>query len=78
MTPHGKPTRRRVLITSIVLAIAPASLTFLFVMLRSNPDEGADIGGGLLVLAMACLGIVLGVAYLSIWYFRFRLKNSRS
>ena len=51
-------------VRSIAIALVPVAIAYALMLATTNPDEGANIGGGILVLFSIPIGLGLGGAYL--------------
>jgi ABC-type tungstate transport system substrate-binding protein len=56
---------RRVGIAALI-AVSPVALAFIFMASTNDPDEGANIGGGIAVLLSVPTGVLAGLIYLLI------------
>ncbi len=64
---HSGPSSWRWSISAaLVLAIGPAAVAYVVLKVISDADEGANIGGGLLVIGIFMLGSVLAIVYLGV------------
>jgi hypothetical protein len=49
---------------ALLIAIGPACVVWLIIVFTSDPDEGANIGGGLIGLAALVLGVAAAIVFL--------------
>jgi hypothetical protein len=49
---------------AVLVALSPVVLAYIFMVSTHDPDQGANIGGGIAVLFSVPLGIVAAVVYL--------------
>lgn len=63
------------IVTALDLAFGPAAVAYVALKLTTDADEGANIGGGLLVIGIFLLGSVVAVIYLAMQ--SARLMRSR-
>jgi threonine/homoserine/homoserine lactone efflux protein len=56
-------TLRRIIGLTVVIAIGPSVLWWLALVIFSDPDEGANIGGGIVGLILLLVSWVLAAAF---------------
>lgn len=61
----GRSPWRQPILVSLALALGPAAVVYVVLKVTSDADEGANIGGGLLVMGVLMLGCVMAVIYLA-------------
>lgn len=57
-----------------LIAVGPAFLVWLIILLTSDPDEGANIGGGLIGLAVLAISIVVATVFVA-WHIIRALRS---
>ena len=49
---------------AVLIALSPVALAYVFMVSTNDPDQGANIGGGIAVLFSIPLGVIAGVLYM--------------
>ena len=49
---------------AVLVALSPVVLAYIFMVSTNEPDQGANIGGGIAVLFSIPMGIIAAVGYL--------------
>jgi len=57
--------------------LGPAAVTYVVLKVTTDADEGANIGGGLLVIGVFMLGCVIAVFYLAMQSVRIIRRRRR-
>ncbi len=57
--------------TAILIAFGPIFVVWIIILLTSDPDEGANIGGGLVGLAVLSISIVMAIIFVAWHILRF-------
>lgn len=55
------------MVAALLIAVGPAFLVWIGILLTTDPDEGANIGGGLIGLAVLAISIVAAIVFVG-WH----------